>query len=61
MKLSLFFSLSPLLPALAAGNCVVVKPSEISQATANAIADLLPKYVDNDCVKVRLLDRLTRF
>ena len=32
---------------------MVIKPSEISQATAQAIADLIPQYLDTDCVKVR--------
>jgi len=45
-------STSPVLPAIAAGNCVIIKPSEISAATAQALADLVPKYLDNDCVKV---------
>ena len=31
---------------------MVIKPSEISAATAQALADLVPKYLDNDCVKV---------
>merc|ERR1719483_71037 len=44
--------LAPVLPAIAAGNCVVIKPSEISQATAQAMADLIPQYLDKDCVKV---------
>lgn len=45
----------PLLPlsgAIAAGNCVIVKPSELSPATAQAIAELLPKYLDSDCYHV---------
>jgi len=46
------FSLAPLTPAIAAGNCAVVKPSEIAPATAKAIQDLLPKYLDNHCFKV---------
>jgi hypothetical protein len=38
--------------ALSAGNCVIIKPSEISSATAEAIARLVPQYLDKDCVKV---------
>jgi len=45
-------SLSPVMPAIAAGNCVVIKPSEISSATAAAIAEFVPKYLDTDCIKV---------
>ena len=48
-------SLSPVLPAMAAGNCVVIKPSEIAGATAQAIAELLPKYLDSKAVKVRAI------
>lgn len=48
----LHLSLAPLTPAIAAGNCAVVKPSEIAPATATAIQELLPKYLDNHCFKV---------
>ena len=44
--------LMPLAAAIAAGNCAIVKPSELSPATSAALADWLPQYVDNDCVKV---------
>ena len=45
-------TLAPALPAIAAGNCVVLKPSEISPATSKAMADLIPQYVDTKCIKV---------
>jgi len=48
----LLLTMSPVLPALAAGNCVIMKPSEISPATAKLMEDLVPKYLDNKCVKV---------
>ena len=38
--------------ALAAGNCVVIKPSELAPATSEITARLVPKYLDTDCVKV---------
>ncbi|XP_020708934.2 aldehyde dehydrogenase family 3 member B1-like isoform X1 [Athalia rosae] len=47
-------SLIPMMGALAAGNCVVLKPSEVAQATAKVIAQLVPKYIDNECCKVLL-------
>ncbi len=45
-------ALAPPAAAISAGNCVLIKPSEISSASAAALADLLPRYVDNDCIKV---------
>ena len=47
-----FLVLSPLVPALAAGNCVVVKPSEIAPRTSAMLAELLPQYVDPEAVVV---------
>lgn len=40
-------TLGPLAAAIAAGNCVILKPSEVAPATAQLIADILPKYLDN--------------
>ncbi len=45
-------ALSPLVGALAAGNCAVVKPSELAPNTSQALADLLPLYLDPDAVAV---------
>ena len=42
----------PLAAALAAGNCVVAKPSELSPACTAVLARLIPQYVDNDAVIV---------
>ena len=42
----------PLGIALAAGNCVVAKPSELAPACSAALARLLPRYVDPDAVVV---------
>jgi aldehyde dehydrogenase (NAD+) len=44
--------LGPLIPALAAGNTAVVKPSEVAPATAGALADLIPRYLDERAVQV---------
>jgi aldehyde dehydrogenase (NAD+) len=40
----------PMAAAIAAGNCVVGKPSEMSPACSAALARLLPRYVDSDAV-----------
>lgn len=44
--------LSPLVAALAAGNCAVVKPSELAPATAKLIERLLPDYLAAEAVHV---------
>ncbi|MER0443838.1 aldehyde dehydrogenase family protein [Streptomyces sp. Edi4] len=44
--------LTPMLGALASGNAVVVKPSELAPATSAAIARLLPRYLDTSAVAV---------
>ncbi|KAM4808057.1 aldehyde dehydrogenase family 3 member B1-like [Rhinophrynus dorsalis] len=41
--------LVPLVGAVAAGNCVVLKASETSFNTANLLHKLLPLYLDNNC------------
>ena len=40
-------TLLPVASAIAAGNCVVIKPSEISFNTAKFIEKMIPKYLDN--------------
>ncbi|XP_028254600.1 aldehyde dehydrogenase family 3 member B3-like [Parambassis ranga] len=42
----------PMVGAIAAGNCVVIKPSEVSAATDSLIAELIPKYLSQDCYAV---------
>ena len=44
--------LAPVVGALAAGNCVVAKPSEVTANTSALLARLIPEYLDTDCVKV---------
>lgn len=39
--------LLPMAAAIAAGNAVIVKPSELSVACAQFVAETLPKYLDN--------------
>nr|CAB3485278.1 unnamed protein product [Digitaria exilis] len=45
-------SLEPLIGAIAAGNAVALKPSELSPCTARFLADNIGKYMDASAVKV---------
>ena len=45
-------SLAGMSAAIAAGNCVIIKPSELAPATSALLARLVPEYLDPDCVKV---------
>ncbi|WP_027479175.1 aldehyde dehydrogenase family protein [Gryllotalpicola ginsengisoli] len=44
--------LGPAAGALAAGNAVVLKPSELAPATSAVLAELVPRYLDRDAVAV---------
>lgn len=44
--------LAPLVGALAAGNAVVIKPSEVAPATSAVLARLLPQHLDASAVHV---------
>lgn len=44
--------LLPVAAAIAAGNAVIAKPSEIAPATSNALAELIPRYVDPEAIAV---------
>ncbi|MFF9276738.1 aldehyde dehydrogenase family protein [Streptomyces griseosporeus] len=44
--------LAPVVGALAAGNAVVAKPSELAPATSAALARLIPAYLDTEAVAV---------
>lgn len=48
----LYLSLAPLVAAVSAGNCAVIKPSELAPATSALLARLLPLYVDPEAVRV---------
>src|SRR5688572_7365068 len=45
-------ALAPMIGAIAGGNCVIVKPSEVTPHTSAALAALLPQYLDSECVAV---------
>ncbi|XP_078511723.1 aldehyde dehydrogenase family 3 member B1-like [Lissotriton helveticus] len=44
--------LIPLVGAIAAGNCGILKPSEISTNMEKLVSDLVPRYLDKDCYAV---------
>nr|CAB3221029.1 fatty aldehyde dehydrogenase-like [Phallusia mammillata] len=48
--------LIPVISAIAAGNCVIIKPSECSAKVADLLLNLLPKYIDNECYPVVVTD-----
>jgi aldehyde dehydrogenase (NAD+) len=50
----LVLTLQPLLGAIAAGCCAVLKPSELAPHFAELLADLLPKYLDPNTYRVVL-------
>ena len=47
-----YLTLGPMIGALAAGNCVLVKPSEHAPAASALLAELIPQYLDKDAVSV---------
>lgn len=48
----LLLTLGPLIAAVSAGNCVVVKPSELAPATSHLLARLIPEYLDAEAIAV---------
>ncbi|QFS90353.1 Aldehyde dehydrogenase [Mycobacterium sp. THAF192] len=47
-----YLSVGPLVAAVAAGNCAVLKPSELAPATSALLAELIPKYLDGEAIRV---------
>ncbi|MDT5223256.1 MAG: aldehyde dehydrogenase, partial [Mycobacterium sp.] len=48
----IYLTLGPAVGAIAAGNAVILKPSEIAPASSRLMAELVPKYLDNDAIAV---------
>lgn len=46
--------MGPVAGAIAAGNCVVIKPSEVAPASAKFMAETIPKYLDNVSVNCQI-------
>jgi len=47
-----YLTLGPAVGAIAAGNAVVLKPSEIAAASSRLMAELVPRYLDSDAIAV---------
>ena len=45
-------TMAPLVAAIAAGNCVMVKPGSFAQHTSHALSRLIQRYLDPECIKV---------
>lgn len=52
LPITLVLSLDPVIGAIAAGNAVVLKPSEIAPATSSVLSELLRQYMDNSAIRV---------
>ena len=50
--MSAVLSVDPVIGAIAAGNAVVLKPSEISPAMSSLLAKLFAEYLDNSAITV---------
>ncbi|MEP2654033.1 MAG: aldehyde dehydrogenase family protein [Paraglaciecola sp.] len=48
----ILLALGPLIAAVSAGNCALIKPSELSPNTSALIAQQIPKYLDQQAVAV---------
>jgi aldehyde dehydrogenase (NAD+) len=47
---NILLTLSPVIGAIAAGNCVVIKPGSYAYHSSDAMVRLIPKYMDSDCI-----------
>jgi len=45
-------AIAPLIGAIAAGNCALIKPSEVAPAVSAMLAKLLPEYLDPDSIAI---------
>ncbi|WP_407684930.1 aldehyde dehydrogenase family protein [Mycobacterium sp. HUMS_1102779] len=47
-----YLTLGPAVGAIAAGNTVILKPSELAPASSHLMAELVPRYLDRDAIAV---------
>jgi len=47
---NILLTLSPVVGAIAAGNCVMIKPGSYAYHSSHALVRLIPKYMDPDCI-----------
>lgn len=50
----IYLTLNPLIGAIAAGNAVIIKPSELAKNCAEVVYKLISRYLDNECYQVFL-------
>ena len=50
-NVNVFSTLGPLVGAISAGNCAFIKPGDYAETMSICLADLLNKYLDNECFK----------
>lgn len=48
----IYLTLTPLVGAIAAGNCAIIKPSELAPASAKLMEELVAKFLDQNCYTV---------
>jgi len=51
-NVALSSTLGPVIEAIAAGNCVVIKPSEITPACADVMVKMVTKYLDPEAISI---------
>jgi aldehyde dehydrogenase (NAD+) len=47
-----YVTIKPLITCIAAGNCAIIKPSELGDKSQWAIKNLVEKYLDQRCFRV---------